>query len=172
MSTTRTITSITAALAVAGGLAVSPALAQDRAPSQPSQALVAQSTAKATKATKKAQWPWISVGTWHQVKGRTLTYRYSDAGYQYLARDGRKTFALPGSAGYQINFGDGTSTGGNGTGGAVCLRKGKVVRFKDRTPNLTHRYAKPGKYKVTVTGWYCGTKGNDKLTRSYWVTVR
>ncbi|MEL4504332.1 hypothetical protein AAEX63_07080 [Luteococcus sp. H138] len=76
------------------------------------------------------------------------------------------------SAGYFIDFGDGHSDGGNGTGGSTCLPSGQVAKFKTRTANQKHRYAKPGKYKVTVTGYYCGTKGKSTVKKVYWVKAR
>lgn len=174
MSLIRTLPGLAASAALVGGLALAPALAPSSAASPAPQTTVAQKVVPQKKVTKKARpaLPWISIGTWHKMKGRTLTYRYAEAGYQYKATDGQRSYALKESAGYQIRFGDGTSDGGNGTGGLTCQRKGAVVKFRGKTPNLTHRYAKPGRYKVTVTGYYCGAKKTSTVTRSYWVTAR
>ncbi|MEL4359357.1 MULTISPECIES: hypothetical protein [unclassified Luteococcus] len=174
MSTIRTMSSLAASAALVGGLALAPALASSSSVSPAPQKVVAQKVATKKPTAKKARprLPWMSIGTWHKVKGRTLTYRYAEAGYQYKATDGRRSYALKESAGYYITFGDGTSDGGDGLGGLSCLRKGTVVKFQGKTPNLTHRYAKPGRYKVTVKGYYCGTKKPSTVTRSYWVTVR
>lgn len=151
-----------AALAGLGLITTSPA---DAAPTP---------TGPPTAATASS-WPWISVHLTRSVSGRTMTFHYADAGYQYrsISDEGDLFFSTE-SGGYQIDFGDGHGIGANGGGGSICTSatSGPVHRFQDRTPTMKHRYAKAGTYRVKVTGYYCGVGGQQSRTVTYSVTVR
>lgn len=125
-----------------------------------------------SKGHKGSAAPWDSILLRYSVHGRTLTYQMFDAGYQHLyqAPPDNHDFAWHESAGVQLTFGDGHQTGANGAGGMRCSQHG-IVPFRDNFPRATHHYAKPGTYRLTFTSYYCGATGNDKVSKTYVITV-
>lgn len=117
--------------------------------------------------------PYMNVDVTTKVTGNTVTLGYQAEGFQYMKMADGKGYSDGESAGYTIDFGDGTpSTGGNGMGGSTCATSGVSDQFKDNvTTGLKHTYAKPGTYTITATGYYCGPTGNNSETKKYKVTV-
>lgn len=116
--------------------------------------------------------PGINVEVTTKVSGNTVTLTYLGEGSQFMKMADGKAYSDGESAGFDIDYGDGTPvTGGDGMGGSTCASSGETTTFKDKVTGLKHTYAKPGTYTITVTGYYCGTTGNDGLTKKYKVTV-
>lgn len=166
-TSSRLVSLISAATLSLGGLALS-ATAAPQAHALPGPP-TPTAAAEAARAHPTTAWPWISTSFRHSVNGRTLSFRYADAGYQHLMKAPDGIFASTESAGYRIQFGDGQETGGDAA--AFCTSKG-IARFSDKAPWQKHVYAKRGTYTVTVTGFYCGTGGLRHLTKTYTVRVR
>ena len=82
----------------------------------------AAAPAQAAPAPRPASTPWMSVSLTPAVSGRTLTYRYAEAGRQHLVRDGAgRPYANRDSAGYTVFLDGKIIDGGNGTGGVGAL---------------------------------------------------
>ena len=115
--------------------------------------------------------PFMNSDLFVSSSGRTLTYDFVAQGVQhYVSTNGGTPYPNKDLTGYQIDFGDGKSTGGNGTGGATCTNVGADPVYLN-LDNRSHTYAKAGTYTVKATGYYCGNGGEKTVTSTKIVKI-